>query len=205
MNTHLAPARVFVLILLLCLLSSVVRAEDNQLGIFYDTAATVHEVEVSPNSMHALYLVLLNPVNDDYGDGGSRDVDFVDGFECAVEAPSGDILLDLTFPSPAINVGTVDNIRVGFAPAVPVSHQRAATLATLSVLTLGNSPVGYRLAPFTPAALPSAMAYVDSEDPVEGLVEMRPVSGSFTEPVFTFGDYTIEENARWGEVKVLFR
>jgi hypothetical protein len=204
MKTYLAPALVLSL-LMLCGAPAAVHADDNQLGLFYDPATLAHEVDVSPNSMHALYLVLLNPVNDSFDGGGSRDVDFVAGFECAVEAPSGDILLDLSFPSQAINVGTVANIRAGFAPAVPVSNQRAATLATLNVLTLGNSPVGYRLVPFSPSSLPSAMAYMDSDDPSDSLVEMVPVSGSFDEPVFTFGDYTIEENARWGEVKVLFR
>jgi hypothetical protein len=49
------------------------------------------------------------------------------------------------------------------------------------------------------------MAYVDWEDPDDNLVDMAPVSGSFGRPVFTFGDYTSEQGARWGEVKSLFR
>ena len=70
---------------------------------------------------------------------------------------------------------------------------------------MGNSPVGYRLVPTSPSSRPNAMAYVDSEDPDDRLVEMMPVSGSYDRPVFTFGDYTLEQNAKWGEVKSLYR
>lgn len=201
MKSFLAPATSVFLLLLIFLAAISSWAADNQVGLFYDSDAEINEIEVTPNSTHSLYLVLLDPVNESFDGGGSRDVEFVGGFECAVEAPTGDILLDLTLAVAGTNVGSTDDIRAGFGTPVPVSSDRAATLATFSVLTMGNSPEGYRLTPFS---LGTVMAYVDNEDMSE-LIEMQPVSGAFDRPVFTFGDYTIDENAKWGEVKALFR
>jgi hypothetical protein len=193
------------LLLVLAVAPGASASDDNLLGLFYDTAADVAEIEVSANSMHTLYLVLINPVNDAYDGGGIRDVSLVWGFECAIEPPAGDVLLGIEFPGPAINLGTADNIVAGYATAVPVASSRTAMLASISVLTLGNNPEGYRLAPASPASLPGLMAYVDYDDPDDNLVGMNPVSGAWDRPVFTFGDYTIEQNLRWGGVKSLFR
>jgi len=204
MKFFLAPAYILFLILMISLAAVSTWADDNQVGLFYDSDAEVNEIEVTPNSTHSLYLVLLNPVNESFDGGGSRDVEFVGGFECAVETPSGDILLDLTLAVPGVNVGGTDDIRAGFGTPVPVSSDRSAFLATFSVLTLGNSPEGYRLTPYSTPSHGNAMAYVDNED-VSHVIEMAPVSGAFERPVFTFGDYTIDENAKWGEVKALFR
>ncbi|MFT5233520.1 MAG: hypothetical protein ACI9UK_001381 [Candidatus Krumholzibacteriia bacterium] len=183
-------------------------ALDNALGLYYDDGASVDEIEISPNSTHTLYLILLNPVNENFDGGGIRDVDYVWGFECAIQPPSGDILLNVTFPTPTINIGNTDNIVAGFQNAVPVSGQRAAMLATFNVLTMGNNPTGYRLVPTVTPSIPNAMAYVDFddfEDPEGNLVDMVPASGSHDRPVFTFGDYTLEQAQAWGAVKALYR
>jgi len=50
-------------------------ALDNALGLYYDDGASVAEIESSPNSTHSLYLILLNPVNENFDGGGIRDVD----------------------------------------------------------------------------------------------------------------------------------
>jgi len=200
-----AHARFPGLLLLICLVAASSLADDNVLGLFYDTDASINEIDISPHSVQALYLVLINPVNDSYDGGGIRDVDYVSGFECAIEVPNGDVLLDVVFATPAINVGSTNNIIAGFGTAVLVSRQRAATLATFSVLTAGNNPDGYRVGPASPATVANTMAYVDYEDPDLSVVEMSPVSGSFDRPVFTFGDYTVDEDARWGAVKALYR
>ncbi|MDX2472149.1 MAG: hypothetical protein QNL91_00415 [Candidatus Krumholzibacteria bacterium] len=205
MTIGLARTRFFFVIFAVFFLVTSAVADDNRLGLFYDASASVNEVEIAPNSTHMLYLILLDPVNDSFDDGGSRDVEFVSGFECAIEPPNGDMLLTVTFPIPAINLGGTDNIVAGYVSAVPVSSGRAATLATFSVLTMGNSPVGYKLVPASPASHPNTMAYVDYEDSGDKLVDMAPASGSHDLPVFTFGDYTGEQNAKWGAVKSLYR
>jgi hypothetical protein len=205
MKFVLAPARLWILLLIICLIAVSALAENNVLGLFYDTSASIDEIDVSPNSLHSLYLVLINPVNEEFGGGGTRDVDYVWGFECAIEAPSGDILMDVTFPAQAINLGDTESIIAGFATAVRVSSQQAVTLATFSVLTMGNSPEGYRLVPTSPSSHANTMAYVDYDDPDDAIVDMSPISGSHDKPVFTFGDYTIELNAKWGAVKSLYR
>ncbi len=205
MKFVLVLTRYLLVLVVICAMSGPVAAKDNALGLFYDSNASINEIEISPNSTHSLYLVLLNPVNEEFDGGGTRDVDYVWAFECAVEPPGGDLLLDVAFPMPAVNLGSTDNMVVGYAEPISVSSQRSATLATFSVLTMGNSPVGYRLVPASPASHSNTMAYIDAEDPDDNIVDMVPVSGSHDKPVFTFGDYTIEEDAKWGAVKALYR
>jgi hypothetical protein len=179
--------------------------DPNLLGLFYDTGATVNELAINPNSQHDLYLVLLNPVNDGFGGGGERDVGFVSGFECGIIPPSGDFLLGVDFPLLAINFGSTDNMLVGFGSALRVGPSRAATLATVHVLSLGDNRDGYRLSLASPPSLAGSMAYLDAEDTDGSLVGMMPVSGAFDRPVFWFGNWHIKEQALWGEVKSLFR
>ena len=64
-------------------------ADPNTLGLFYDATGTVDQVSIGANTMQVLYLVLMNPVNDDY-EGSTRDVGYVSGFECGLVPPSGD-------------------------------------------------------------------------------------------------------------------
>jgi len=178
----------------------------NQLGIFYDTAAAVDEIEISPNTQHVLYLVLFDPVNESYDGGTTRDVSLVSGFECGIVPPSGDFVLGVQFPQLAVNLGSAQNIIAGFASEVPVTGaSRTAVLAFLSVMSSGNNATGWFLQPASPASLAGTMAYVDAEDPDDNLVNMMPVGGRFDQPVFWFGDWHVEEARQWGDVKVLFR
>ncbi len=177
----------------------------NLLGLFYDAEATINEISIGANSQHMLYLVLLNPVNEEYGGSSTRDVRFVSGFECGIDPPTGDFLLGVDFPLPAVNVGSADNLIVGFAGAVPVSSARAAMLATVRVLSFGDNREGYLLATASPPSLPGLMAYVDAEDTGDDLVGMMPASGAFDRPVFWFGNWHVRENAPWGAVKSLYR
>ncbi len=178
----------------------------NLLGLYYDSSATVDEIEISPNTQHVLYLVLHNPVNESFDGGGRRDVALVSGFECGLLPPSGDYLLGVEFPQLALNMGSTDNIIAGFADGVPVAGgSRTALLASLSVLSSGNNPTGWRLSPATPASLPGGVGYGDAEDPEDNLVDMLPVGGRFDQAVFWFGDWHVEEARQWGEVKALFR
>jgi hypothetical protein len=198
-------ARAALLAAVLILPAAAAAHDPNLLGLFYDAGATVDELPIDPYTQHDLYLVLLNPVNDGFGNGGLRDVKFVSGFECGIVPPSGDYLLGVDFPLPAINVGSADNLLVGFGNALPVGRSRAATLATVHVLSIGNNRAGYRLSLASPPSLAGSMAYLDAEDTVDKLVGMMPVSGAFDRPVFWFGNWHVKEQALWGEVKSLFR
>lgn len=180
-------------------------AEPNRLGLFYDSAATINEIPIGPNTQHALYLVLLDPVNEAFAGAGSRDVGYVSGFECGIEPPTGDFLLGVEFPLPAVNVGGTDNLIVGYAGALPVGTARQATLATVRVLSFGNNREGYLLALASPPSIAGMMAYVDAEDTGDDLVGMMPSSGAFDRPVFWFGNWHTRETAPWGEVKSLYR
>lgn len=174
--------------------------DDNLFGLYYDQAATIDEINISPNSQQVLYLVLINPVS---AYGG---VQMVGGFECSIQPASGDFLLGVTFPLDAINVnGSADNLMVGYNnPGLRVSSGNGTTLATLTVLTMGNNPEGYLLQPASPASYPNTMGYLAMGS--ETLhVYAKPTSGSYDQPVFTFGEYTVKEDRKWGDVKSLYR
>ncbi len=211
MSRSLAPflrsrlARPALLAAVLALPAVAAATDPNTLGLFYDQGATVNEVAIDANTQQALYLVLLDPVNDDYGGGSSRNVAYVGGFECGIQPAGSDILLSVDFPLAAVNVGSTANLIVGYATALPVGSGRAATLATLRVFSFGNNRDGYRLGPASPSSLYGAMAYVDAEDEADNLVAMLPTSGAFEQAVFWFGQWHVRESARWGEVKSLFR
>ncbi len=118
---------------------------------------------------------------------------------------TGDILLGVTFPLNAINVGSVDNLVVGYSTGLPVESGGGTTLATLSILTMGNNPEGEFLLPASPSSHPNTMAYLDLGDSPGLIIDALPVSGSFDRHVFTFGDYTVDEDRKWGDVKSLYR
>ena len=173
---------------------------ENLFGLYYDQAATIDEIEISPNSQQVLYLVVINPVS---AYGG---VQLIGGFECSILPASGDFLLGVTYPLDAINInGTADNLMVGYAQGLPVASGNGTTLATVTVLTMGNNPDGYYLQPASPSSHPNKMAYLDLGSSEALIVDAVPVSGSHDQPVFTFGDYTVEEDRKWGDVKSLYR
>ena len=175
--------------------------DENRLGLFYDQAATIHEIDITANTQQVLYLVLINPVSD------LGSVQVVGGFECSIVPATGDLLLDVSFPVGAINVnGSPDNLMVGFENGgLAVASGGGTTLASLSVLTMGNNPEGYFLQPSSPSSYPNTMAYLDLSGAEGLIVGAMPVSGAYDLPVFTFGDYSIEENRKWGDVKSLYR
>ena len=115
--------------------------------------------------------MLINPVSD-FGN-----VRMVGGFECAIVPASGDYLLDVSFPLQALNLGTPDDLVVGYSQGLPV-ESTGTTLATLSVLTLGNNPEGYYLQPASSASIPNSLVYMDMGGSQELLVDALPVSGS---------------------------
>jgi len=174
--------------------------DENRFGLYYDRAATIDEIDVAANSQQVLYLVLINPVSE-FGS-----VYLVGGFECTIVPATGDILLGVTFPLFALNIGSVDNRIVGFAnEGLPVESGGGTTMATLSILTMGNNPEGYFLLPSSPSSHPNTMAYLDNGDSPGLIIDALPVSGSFDRHVFTFGDYTVDEDRKWGDVKSLYR
>ncbi len=173
---------------------------DNLFGLYYDQAATIDEIEITPNSQQVLYLVVINPVSDNGG------VQMIGGFECSILPAAGDVLMGVAFPLLAVNVnGSYENLMVGYGQGLPVTSSNGTTLATLTVLTMGNNPEGYLLQPASPSSHPNKMAYLDLSSTEGLIVDASPISGSHDLPVFTFGDYTVEEDRIWGDVKSLYR
>ncbi len=174
--------------------------DENRFGLFYDQAATIDEIDIAANSQQVLYLVLINPISD-FGS-----VQVVGGFECSIVPATGDVLLGVTFPLEAINVyGSADNMMVGYSQGLQVASGGGTTLATLNVLTMGNNPEGYCIQPASPASYPNTMGYLDLGNSETLHVFALPVSGSYERHVFTFGDYTVDEVRKFGDVKLLYR
>ncbi len=208
MNKKSAQISLFLLTLFiswLVALDSGFAQQENLLGLFYDQDATIDEVETNGMGTHSLYLILISPVNNDFDGGSVQNVSIVGGFECAITPASGDAILSATYPSMAINAGTLTNQIVGFTYGQPVDSRQTVNLATFEVLTMGNNPEGYKLSPTAYASLPNSMAYLDFLDPGNSLVDMAPISGSHDRPVFTFGNYDITEQQSWDSVKSLYR
>jgi hypothetical protein len=208
MKTKIAQPALFLFtlsILWLVAVGSGIAQQENLLGLFYDQDASIDEIEISGTGTHSLYLVLMQPVNNDYDGGAIQTVSLVGGFECLVTPASGDVLLSAAYPLSALNVGDITNQVVGFGSGLPVDSSQMVTLATFQVFTMGNNREGYTLSPTSPSSLPNSMAYLDFQDPDDNLVDMAPTSGSYDRPVFTFGDFTIDEEQTWGTVKSLYK
>lgn len=208
MKIKSAPIALFLLTLSLVALvaaGSGFAQQENLLGIFYDQEATIDEIEINGTGTYSLYLVLMQPVNNDFDGGGSQDVTLVGGFECAIMPAAGDALLNATYPLEALNFGDLSNMVVGFGSGLPVGSNNQVTLATLEVFSMGNNREGYKLSPTAQASSPNSMAYLDFQDPVDALVEMGPASGSYDRAVFTFGDYSVSEEQTWDAVKSLYK
>ncbi len=208
MKTKFAQPALFLFtlsVLWLVAVGSGIAQQENLLGLFYDQSASIDEYEISGTGTHSLYLVLMQPVNNDYDGGSIQSVSMVGGFECLVTPASGDVLLSAVYPLSALNVGDMTNQVVGFGSGVPVDSNQMVTLATFQVLSMGNNQEGYRLSPTSSPSIPNAMAYLDFGDPDDNLVDMAPASGSYDRPVFTFGDFTIDEQQTWDTVKSLYK
>ena len=208
MKTKFPQLALFLLtlpVVWLVAVGSGIAQQENLLGLFYDQEASIDELEISGTGTHSLYLVLMQPVNNDFDGGSIQDVSLVGGSECLVSPASGDVLLSASYPLSALNVGDMSNQVVGYGSGLPVDSNHMVTLATFQVLTMGNNQEGYRLSPTNSPSIPNSMAYLDFSDPDDNLVDMIPASGSFDRPVFTFGDFTIDEEQTWDTVKSLFK
>jgi len=166
-----------------------------------------------------LDLNLFNPVNHDFDGGQTRAVTGVNGFECRLVHTEGMEILAWHFPVQAIDVGSGDEVKVGFAEPVPVVDGKA-TVATIDVF-FGNAsfelfPYDYGrcvwdqnilayIKPTFMQSLPGVTAYLDADDPDDPLV-----------PGFTTGDdadhvYSLRlapvatERNTWGTLKSFYR
>ncbi len=102
------------------------------------------------------------------------------GFEMSWTYPVDKLFpLMITFPVPAINIGTITNLIVGFASPV-VTGDDPAVIARIDILTISSEQIDFRCAPAAPPSIPGKMIYLDSDF---GFVVMEPISGDFADPI----------------------
>ncbi len=167
------------------------------MGLYADQDATITQVEASGGQL-PLYLVAMDPVDDSGSVPGS-----LQGFECLVTFQSAsDFVMDVSFPVSVINVGTLDNLIVGFGSPLPLPGS-AVVLATVVVYTNGQPESNIFLGPSEPASIPGYLAVIDQDF---NLMPMEPVSGDIQRPVFYINSGGPPlENASWGTAKILYR
>jgi hypothetical protein len=171
-------------------------AQDNRIGLFSDAAATINQVDGASGQLN-LYMVALNPTD------GGRPLATIRGFEARITFKSlADFVLAANFPVNVINVGSLDNLIVGYGEPLPVSGS-AAVIATVAVYTAGQPESNIFLGPSDPPSMAGYMTLLDGEF---NLVFMEPASGDPGVPVFYVNSSGPPlESLSWGTAKSLFR
>jgi len=201
MKTSLTPfctlARI-ILIFALAVLPAV-SAEGSQygtVGLFSDTSATVNQIEASGGQL-PLYLVAMDPA-DDMGQTPSS----LTGFEGRISFEAvGDFVMQVQFPVDVINIGSDDNLIVGFGTPIPLSGS-SVVLATVLVYTQGGPESNIFLGPASPASVPGYMVVVDDSF---AMLPMEPASGDAGRPVFFINSQGYQTSATWGAAKIQYR
>jgi len=162
---------------------------------------------------------LLEPVNPDFDGGQVRPVANVNGFEMRLDYTAGMQVLAWRFPVPAINVGTGDEVKVGFAEPVPVVDGMAQ-LAEIDVF-IGNAPfalppyetgpcylaanIAVYVKPAFIASIPGRTAYLDADDPDDPLVPGIDTGDQADFRFLLTQGPVATEGRTWGTIKSLYR
>ncbi len=185
-----------LLLLFVVLISANAWAGNGTMGLYADSDATIAQVEVSGGQLN-LYLVARDPVDNSGGTPSN-----LHGFEARLSfQSSSDFVMDATFPVDVVNVGTLDNLIVGFGEPLPVSGS-TVVVASFVIYTSGQKEANIFLGPTTPASVPGHLALLDGDF---NLMAMDPVSGDAQRPVFYINSTGSIENASWGTAKIMYR
>lgn len=185
---------------------------ESQLGIYSDQVGTPTAANyvATPNMAFYAYLVLTDPVNDNFNGatGTARPITQIDGYECKVVMPEGHgfFNLGITYPGDALNLATPPDYVVGFASSVPVVGG-AVVLCSWNLMVTDSEQYDITMNLTRFPSLAGAMSVLDAEDTDDPLVPVYVSTNDFAVPVFSInGDAAIAvDNASWGDVKALFR
>ncbi len=135
-----------VALMLILGMPALAQVDQNYLGLYFDTLGDQNCLEVSTVTPYVpmnLYLLLMNP-----------DFDSLYGFEAGLTIEGPVLILSVDFAvDEALNVGTNDNMIVGYG--VPQTTSQATLLATFSLLysSVSMEPVCFRLHGTTPSSI----------------------------------------------------
>ena len=185
----------------------------NQVGIYTETTGFTSNInDIAVGGQFNAYLVLTNPINEDFngGTGTSVPVTGIDGFEVAVMMPEGLTFLALQtlLPPDALNVGTAPDFIVGLGNSFPVVDT-AAVLVTWLFASIDGGEYQLFLGATSTARFPGFMSIVDAgdDDSDPGQI-VYPANNNFDDPAFAVNSANVVvpvENESWGDVKALFR
>lgn len=138
----------------------------NMLGLYFDPDGQTNCLEVSdvtPFSMLNLYLVLQNP---DFG--------YLSALEAGLTIEGPIILVTVEFVEVWINVGSDENLIVGFATPIPLAE--VTHLATFSMIytSTGQETVCFRLHGTTPSSIDPAYPTLLTEDNELVMASLNP-------------------------------
>ncbi len=184
---------------------------NNQVGIYTDQmgtpfAAYTDQARFTPFDA---YLVLTQPVNEDFNNGGTQAIVLVSGFEMSISPPTNLITLSFSPGGPATRVGSAPDYIFGFGPALDVSGG-SLVLGTFSFMAMDANPADVFLGPSSVPSIAGVMAIVDDgESPAtNNMSPIYPSTGDFAVPVFSVNapvEVLPVDGKSWGGVKALFR
>ena len=221
--------KIFLIFLLIGLwgMPSVGAAEDNTFwlsGHLSDVWASC--IQGAENQTYTVPFYVENPVNPDFDASGSRSIENISGFEFKAIIAGNLAITGVTYPVPAINIGTDPNYVVGFSQPVAVVAGEPTLLATFEIFmgswqtgepeivipeTSGSPlpcdvPFGvvYLVTTDRPS-ISGTMALLDADDPDDPLVAALSAAG------VDYPDLRMEivgvatEGSNWGTLKALYR
>ena len=165
----------------------------NAIGVFsaeIPTPSTVRGAAFydGPPGGFEVYVVCLNPWNENPETGDVRPITEIGGFEFRLGLPANVFLLNAVLPPAGINFGTPPEFYCGCA--APVTPDGTSVLVTLSLFETNGTAGTISIGPLTSVAptFPDELAIVDRSDFAANTAQS--VAGDYALPVF--GIYTAE-------------
>ena len=195
----------------------------NEIGIYTDLSAdpASTSIFVEPFELFYLYLLVTNPVNEEYVEADcvppvQQDMTWIDAVQFRMlKSGVGLYTLEVTPIGPSTsNIGELPDYAFGFEDPVPVPDNMILHLVTFTFMTADSDPKELFLEPTISLnhnflGVYDALEYVawPRDCPWDGPYQsFYPVSGDHAHPVFGVNTSVVAtENASFGSVKALFR
>ena len=173
--------------------------DQDQIGVYFDTGATIFCIEYPVGAPQPAYLCITNP---SYIGG---DDEAVSGWECSVEVTEGVFVLAWILTEGAVNVASPPHFIVGLATPLPWSP--IIVLMEMQVGIFAPGAVEFTLHPAEPSSFdPPSPGYAAGDDPGHLIPLGYSVGGEFVCAVIN-GECTpvgIEEST-WGGIKAIYK
>ncbi len=176
----------------------------NELGIYTEDMAS--NTTSGMAATNTVYFVITNPYNVDEG----RPVEWIHGYECGIEMEGEGIVLAVRWPVDSINVGTMTNHVVAYGQTDVQVIDQAAVVAEMDIFYIDGAggPLTLTLKPVVPPSIPGQMAYLDRDDPGDGLIPLMTVSGDWNSPVFAINadpEIVATDQSSFDNIKAMYR